>query len=148
MWEQVQGAKAENKKPVRYSMRVPVVCMIGASKSLVDLPIEEWREIRPIENARPFDRFCGAKVSGDSLIDDHIVDGDYAIVRITYDSHEITPGRLVAALTPLGLLVKHVYPTLKGQVRLVSANPHYPDLLFDTEDVVIQGVLVRHEHDW
>lgn len=131
-----------------HALRVPVICMIGASNSLVDLPIEEWREIRPIDNARPFDMFCGAKVCGDSLKEDHIVDGDYAIVRVTFERYEITPGRLVAALTPFGLLIKHVYPTLNGKVRLVSANRLYSDLLFDAEDVTIQGVVVRTERDW
>lgn len=126
---------------------IPIICFIGASSTLDHLPIKEWREIRPIARARPFDRFCGARINGDSLAGDRICDGDYVIVRITFDDFEITPGRLCAVLTPFGLLVKHVYPTLDGRVRLVSSNVNYSDLIFDGHEVTIQGIVVRVEWD-
>lgn len=126
---------------------IPVICIIGASQSIENLPIQQWREIRPIEGARPFDRYCAAQVNGDSLKDDGIYDGDFVIIRLNFEAYEIKPGRLVATLTPYGLLLKHIYLTLNNQVRLVSANPNYEDLLLDLEDVQIQGVIVRIERD-
>ncbi|HEX8183781.1 MAG TPA: hypothetical protein VF747_03495, partial [Blastocatellia bacterium] len=63
--------------------------MIGASKSVEDLPIDDWREIRAIRNARSIDRFCAACISGDSLAEEGIFDGDLVIVRITFDSFEL-----------------------------------------------------------
>ncbi len=128
-------------------VRIPVVCAIGASQSIEHLPIAEWREIRPIANARSFDRFCAARVVGASLTGDGIFDGDYLIVRLTFEQYDITPGKLAAVLTPGGLLVKHIYPTLDGRVRLVSSNPDYEDFLLDAEDVTVQGVVVRVERD-
>lgn len=132
---------------VQNYVRVPVVCIIGASRSMENLPIEKWRKIRPITGARPHDRFCASQVSGDSFKDEGIFDGDYVIVRLNFESYEITPGRLVAALTPYGLLIKRVYLTLDDQVRLVSANAEYPDLLMDADQVEIQGIIVRVERD-
>jgi SOS-response transcriptional repressor LexA len=129
-------------------VRIPVICTIGASRSIEHLPIREWRDIRPIKNARPFDRFCAARVSGNSLFDDGIFDADYIIARLTFELDEITPGKLVVVMTPFGLLVKHIYLTLSNQVRLASANPAYEDLVFEIDDVEIQGVVVRVERDF
>lgn len=131
--------------------RIPIVCTIGASKShesFDDLPILGWRDVRPIKGARPFDQFCGAPVQGDSMIADNIFDGDYAIFRTTFDAEEVTPGKLCAIWTPRGLVIKHVYITLDDSIRLVSSNPHYQDIVYSLEDVVIQGIVVRVEHDW
>jgi SOS-response transcriptional repressor LexA len=130
------------------SIRIPAICLVGASRSIEHLPIREWRDIRPIKNARPFDRFCAARVSGNSLYDDGIFDGDYIIAKLTFELSEITPGHLVVILTPCGLLLKHIYQMLDGRIRLVSANPVYADIVFDAADVEIQGVVVRVERDF
>jgi SOS-response transcriptional repressor LexA len=103
----------------------------------------EWREIRPVDGARQYDRFCALQVNDDSLIDDQILDGYYAIVRLTFDDSEITPGRLVAVLAPGGLFIKHIYLEANNRIRLVSANDEYEDLIFDAGNVRIQGVVVR-----
>jgi repressor LexA len=134
---------AQPFKPVR----IPTICLVGASRSLEHLPIQEWREIRPIKNARPFDRYCAARVSGNSLYDDGIYDGDYIIARLNFELAEVTPGKIVVVLTPYGLLVKHIYLMLDSRVRLVSANPVYEDLVLDAADVEIQGIVVRVERD-
>lgn len=129
------------------AVRVPVICQVGAGRSAEEFPIREWREIRPIRGARPFDRFCAARVSGQSLINDNILDGDYAIIRTNFELYELKPGRLVAALTPYGLLIKHIYVTLDDKVRLVSANSTYEDIVVDASEVEIQGLVVRVERD-
>jgi SOS-response transcriptional repressor LexA len=129
------------------TVRIPVVCMVGAARSFEDSPIQGWREIRPIKNARPFDRFCAAPVAGNSLIDEGIIDGDYVIVRLNFEDYDITPGKLAVVNTPYGLLLKHVYQTLDRKVRLVSANPAYEDIVLDADDVTVQGVVVRIERD-
>ncbi len=126
---------------------VPLICEAGASRSIADLPIGTLRKIRPIPGARRSDRYCAAIVRGSSLTNDGILDGDCAIVRLTFDLYEITPGRLVVALTPYGLLIKHIYPTLDEHVRLVSANPQFQDILLEAAEVSIQGIVVRLERD-
>lgn len=86
-------------------------------------------------------------MNGLSLVGDGIFDGDCAIVRLTFDQYEVTPGRLVAVLTPYGLLLKHIYLTLDDRVRLVSASPDFADILLDSTEITIQGVVVRIERD-
>lgn len=141
--------KGRDVKPVDDKpANVPMICEAGAAHSTPDLPIGSLREIRPITGARRADRFCAAVVRGRSLSDDGIFDGDCAIVRLTFEPYEITPGRLVVVLTPYGLLIKHIYLTLDNHVRLVSAHPSYKDLFLDVSEVTIQGVVVRIERDF
>jgi SOS-response transcriptional repressor LexA len=128
------------------TMRIPVLSDIGAAKSFNDAPIEKWREIRP-PGTRARDQLCGAEISGNSLVDDGILDGDLAVFRTNFESHELKPGRLVAALTPYGLLIKHIYVGLAGNVRLVSANTGYEDIVLDSGEVTVQGIVVRIERD-
>jgi SOS-response transcriptional repressor LexA len=128
--------------------RVPILSVVSAGKSnMEDLLIEGWRLIRASDKVRSTDTLCCAPVQGESLIGDGINDGDYVVVRLNFDVAEVTPGRLAAVWTPSGLLIKHVYVTLNDQVRLVSSNPRYIDLIFDGADVEIQGLIVRVERD-
>lgn len=141
---------ASGASPEDSLLFVPVLSLVGASRSMPIefLPIVKWREIRPIPGARPNDRFCAAHVNGDSLKDEAIQDGDYAIIRLTFDRHEVTPGKLVAVLAPVGLLVKRIYPMPGGRVRLASSNGDYEDLHFDACEVTVQGIVVRVERDY
>jgi repressor LexA len=76
------------------------------------------------------------KVTGDSMIDKHIMDGDVAIL----ETKEPKPGDVVAALidseSTLKVLVKE-----RGKAFLRAANPKYKDLI-PASELVIQGVLV------
>lgn len=129
-------------------MRIPVVSTIGAARTFDDLPIDEWVDVPAPKHARKTDRFCSAIVVGDSLTGCGIHDGDVAVVRLTFDAGEQRQGQLLAVWTPYGLLLKFAYWTLKGKVRLVSANPDYEDLLLDADDVKVQGVVEYTMHYW
>lgn len=129
------------------SLRLPVISAIGAAKSFYEFPITEWRDTRPIPHSRQQDQFCASPVCGDSLNGDGIFDGDYVILRLTFERHEIKQGQLVAVFTPYGLLLKHIYFTLNKKVRLVSANTEFEDILLDAEEVNVQGIVVRIERD-
>jgi SOS-response transcriptional repressor LexA len=128
---------------ISHWLHVPVLCTIGAAKSFYDLPITGWIDIKPPKNARPSDRFCAAMVNGDSLEGEGIQDGDFVVIRTTFEAHEIRPGKLVAVFTSYGLLIKHIYVGLNDKVRLVSANKAYEDIVLDAEDVKIQGIVVQ-----
>ena len=88
-----------------------------------------------IENAPPGPGFA-LRVRGDSMIEAHIVPGDYAV----FERREARVGDIVAAL--IG-----GEPTLKRLVHkdsrayLKAENPAYPDLQ-PVNELLIQGVLV------
>jgi SOS-response transcriptional repressor LexA len=129
-------------------MHVAVLSNIGAARRFDDIALDGFRDVPKPKAARKTDQYCISPVAGDSLRDAGIRDGDEAVIRTTFDAHELTPGQLLAVWTPYGLLMKFVYWTLKGQVRLVSANPDYEDILLDADLVTVQGVVEYTMHYW
>ncbi len=79
------------------------------------------------------------RVKGDSMIDEHIQDGDYVVVesRETAD-----PGEMVVALVDNeNVTLKRFYPE-GSQVRLQPANEAVAPIILDGVRVKIQGVVV------
>ena len=78
------------------------------------------------------------EVSGDSMIEAGILDGDYALIRRTDSARD---GEIVVAL------VRGEEATLKylrregGRVRLDPANAAYEPQVYDPREVVVQGKL-------
>ena len=121
--------------------QIQVRGQLGAGAGVEFLPTVRFREARLPRWARSSDRFVLSEICGDSLTGVDIRDGDLALIYLTAD---IKPGDLVAVLTPEGLLVKFL-SFHAGQIRLQSANPHYPPHDYDPEDVNIQGKVIRTE---
>ncbi|MCC7132822.1 MAG: transcriptional repressor LexA [Gemmatimonadales bacterium] len=80
------------------------------------------------------------KVRGDSMIDDHIVDGDFVVVhgRQAADNGEM----VIALVNGAEATVKRYYRESGGWVRLQPSNPTMQPLRFAESDVMIQGVVV------
>jgi SOS-response transcriptional repressor LexA len=127
---------------------IPLLGGVGASRSHDRFAVSKWRRISPVKSARPFDRYIATPVEGDSLTGDFIFDGDFVIIRLTFELEEVTPGRLVSVDTPGGVLVKHIYRTMSNQIRLVSSNERYPAIVYDSDIVQILGIIVRVERDF
>ncbi|MCP5067275.1 MAG: transcriptional repressor LexA [bacterium] len=81
----------------------------------------------------------GLTVQGDSMIDDHITDGDVVILESRKDPRA---GETVVAL------IRREECTLKrfyqdgGKIKLVPANERLSPMEFPAEDVEVQGVVV------
>jgi repressor LexA len=80
------------------------------------------------------------RVRGDSMIDDHIVDGDMVIVngRQSADNGEM----VIALVNGSEATVKRFYREPGGWVRLQPANTSMQPLRFPEQDVMVQGVVV------
>jgi repressor LexA len=79
------------------------------------------------------------RVSGDSMVDEHILDGDFVILETR---KEPRPGEAVVALIRReDVTLKRFYPA-GPMVRLVPANPALSAMEFPAEDVELQGVVV------
>lgn len=88
----------------------------------------------------PHDTFY-VKVSGDSMSEAGIADGDILIVD---RSVEPKPSDVVVASIGDGFTVKR-FTREQGRLRLVPANPHYKPIDFD-EDARICGVAMFAIH--
>ncbi|MDA8122703.1 MAG: transcriptional repressor LexA [Deltaproteobacteria bacterium] len=65
------------------------------------------------------------RVKGDSMVDAHICDGDYVLVRAQQDSEA---GEIVVAVIDGEATVKR-FRRQRGKVRLDAANPAYPPIV-------------------
>lgn len=79
------------------------------------------------------------QVRGDSMIDEHIQDGDYVIVE---ERSEAQNGELVVALIDGENATLKRYYREGGSIRLQPAHPRLQPLLLGEDRVQIQGVVV------
>jgi repressor LexA len=77
------------------------------------------------------------KVRGDSMIDAHITDGDFVVIRPQQTAHD--GDIVVAQVEDNGVTLKRFFRE-KGRIRLQPANERYEPMYY--EDVRIQGKLV------
>lgn len=81
------------------------------------------------------------RVTGDSMIEEQICDGDVVIMRPIKDPQAVREGTIVAARVESGTTLKSFYR--RGNlVQLKPANPEYPVMEFDAEQVELQGRLI------
>ena len=82
------------------------------------------------------------RVTGDSMIEDSIIEGDLAIMRSVESPDEAKSGDVVAARVPgYGTTLKRYYRD-SNQVTLKPANPKYVPIEVDASAVEVQGILV------
>jgi repressor LexA len=80
------------------------------------------------------------QVQGESMIDEHIMDGDYVVV---HGKQAADNGEMVIALVNGSeATVKRFYREQGGWIRLQPANPTMQPMRFQERDVLIQGVVV------
>jgi repressor LexA len=77
------------------------------------------------------------KVRGDSMIDAHLTDGDFVVIRPQQTAHD--GDIVVAQVEDNGVTLKRFFRE-KGRIRLQPANERYEPMYY--EDVHIQGKLV------
>jgi repressor LexA len=116
--------------------RLPLLGYIAAGE-----PIEALENPETVEVPAPFihpDNFV-LRVKGNSMIDEHIADGDYIIVRKTPTAE---PGQIVVALINGEATLKCYQPRGDG-VELHPRNPTYPIIRVKaTDHFQINGVLL------
>jgi len=77
------------------------------------------------------------EVRGESMIDDHICDGDYVLVERTQQAND---GEIVVALVGgYETTLKRLYREPNGMIRLQPANATMEPIMVNADDVQIQG---------
>lgn len=116
--------------------RLPLLGFIAAGT-----PIEALENAESVEVPAPLvhpDNFV-LKIKGDSMIDDHIEDGDYIIVRKTQSAE---PGQAIVALINGEATLKRYYPQ-NQKIELHPRNPDYPIIhINETDDFQINGIVL------
>lgn len=125
----------EERSPAR--VEIPLLGRVAAGRPIEAVSVPDTIAVPPDLVAR---RDCFAlRVSGDSMIDDHIVDGDVVVLeaRKTPRAGET----VVALIRGEDCTLKRFYQD-GGKVRLVPANAALSPMEFPAEDVAVQGVVI------
>lgn len=123
-----EGAKAP---------RLPLLGYVAAGA-----PIEAISNVEEISVPESFltrRRSYVLRVRGDSMIGEHVQDGDYVIVE---ERDHADNGEMVIALIDGESATLKKYYREGGRIRLQPANPELPPLYYPEEQVKIQGVVV------
>jgi repressor LexA len=121
--------------PDERSTRIPLVGRIAAGAPIEAVQGPDVVDLEEVFAGRG-ERFV-LQVRGDSMIDEHIRDGDYVVVQRQDTARD---GQTVVALLDTGeATLKKLYHE-GGRIRLQPANPSYEPIYVD--NINIQGVVV------
>ncbi|MFY9226880.1 MAG: transcriptional repressor LexA [Blastocatellia bacterium] len=116
---------------------IPLLGKIAAGRPIDVIAQEEAISIPKEMLGRS--RTYALRVVGDSMIDEHIADGDLIIVEHCQQAQN---GQTVVALVnDSSATVKKIFFD-KGQVKLQPANTKYQPLMFDPGQVKVQGRVI------
>lgn len=91
---------------------------------------------------RDFKEVGTVTVSGDSLKDEGVMDGDVLIVKRVFEAAEVKSGKLVVVSLPTGrCVVKRIYFEAPDRIVLRSANPRYKDMIFGRDELTVEGLV-------
>ena len=131
------GKRAHPMVP-RGTIRIPLLGNIAAGAPLVaEENIEEYINVPHSMSRHSSDALFALRVTGDSMRDAGIVDGDTAIIKRQQTANN---GDIVVALLEDEATLKYFYRDSRFKFRLVPANPAYKPIV--TRKLFILGKLV------
>ena len=121
----------------RHTVELPLHGRIAAGRPLEAI---EEREMVSLGDFARSDRTFVLQVKGNSMIEDHILDGDYVVVEPTQVAN---PGEIVVALVGEDeATLKRFYRESGGKIRLQPANSDLAPIIVSAAEVKIQGRVV------
>jgi repressor LexA len=120
------------------NMEFPLLGRIAAGQPVEAVPNAETFSFGDFTSGRG--NLFVLRVKGDSMVDDHICNGDYILVEgaQTADNGDI----VVALIQGTDATLKRFFREPHGKVRLQPANPQMDPILVPARDVKIQGRVV------
>jgi repressor LexA len=120
------------------NMEFPLLGLIAAGQPVEAIPSTETFSFGDFTGGRG--NLFVLRVKGDSMIDDHICNGDYILVEgaQTADNGEI----VVALVEGTDATLKRFFREPNGKVRLQPANASMDPIMVAARDVKIQGRVV------
>lgn len=119
------------------AVELPLVGLIAAGEPLQAVEVPEAIAVPPELVGRG--RTYVLRVRGDSMVDEHILDGDYIIVE---ERSEARDGEVVVALVDgQEATLKKLFREI-DHIRLQPANPAIAPIRVRAEDLRVQGVVI------
>ncbi|HYB61832.1 MAG TPA: transcriptional repressor LexA [Methylomirabilota bacterium] len=136
--EVVQLPKSVREEVIeRYAAELPLAGRIAAGRPLE--AVEEKETFSLGEFSRGEHRFV-LQVKGNSMIEDHIMDGDFIVVEA---SQVANAGEIVVALVSDNeATLKRFYREPGGKIRLQPANSDLQPIIVPAQEVKVQGRVI------
>ncbi len=117
---------------------LPLLGLVAAGRPIEAIPTPETLQI-PEDFLPRRGNYYVLRVQGESMIEEHIEDGDYVIIE---SREEAANGEMAVALVDgENVTLKKIFRE-GGQIRLQPANPQIAPLIVDESRVKLQGVVV------
>jgi len=124
----------KSAKPLEF----PLLGRIAAGRPVEAFPAAETFSLS--EFAGPREGIFVLKVKGDSMVDDHICDGDYILVQ---RAESAANGEIVVALVGgAEATLKRFFREANGKVRLQPANSQMDPISLPASEVQVQGRVI------
>ena len=136
-WNHSRAIEVVNRRRKVRATELPLLGRVAAGR-----PIEALEGNDTIEVPESFVRRRNTyvlEVTGDSMVDDGILDGDLVVVE---ERPEPNNGDMVVASIDGEATVKRYYRDGRGAVRLEPSNPRYKPIIIRDRDLQIRGVVV------
>jgi len=132
------GFVAPVAAPILGHMEFPLLGRIAAGQPVEAVPNPETFSFGDFTRGRG--NLFVLRVKGDSMIDDHICNGDYILVEGTQtaDNGDI----VVALIEGTDATLKRFFRAPNGKVRLQPANAQMDPIMVPARDVKIQGRVI------
>lgn len=134
--------RPEKEESTESVVWLPMMGTIAAGQPIEKVVTEEYVPIpkRMIRSPRSF----VLEVRGDSMIDDHIVNGDWVIVE---DRQAVHPGEIVVAEIDGEVTLKRYRP--KGtKIILEPSNPRHTPIIVPAKELKVHGVAIGLIRQW
>ncbi len=138
-WNARRGAKVVRAQSATEAVPLPLLGRVAAGRPIEAIQTMETLEV-PSSMLKSGDHFV-LRITGDSMIEDGILDGDYVVIR---QQSFATNGQTVVALIRNEATIKRFYRK-GGKVELRPANAKYQPLVVESlveGDFKIEGVMV------
>lgn len=119
---------------------IPILGAIAAG-GLVE-PFRDEQERLDLSHLLQLNNYWGLRVTGDSMIEDLITDGDLAIMRSLNPDETLKNGEIVAArVEGVGTTLKRYYQDGE-MVMLKPSNLNYQPIEVKANQIEVQGILI------
>jgi len=135
--EVMQLPRPVKEEVARQAFELPLMGRIAAGKPVE--AVENPETISLAEFTRSRNVFA-LEVKGDSMIEDHILEGDYILVEQTENANN--RDIVVALVGEQETTLKRFFREPGGKVRLQPANANLPPIILPAGDVEIQGRVI------
>lgn len=132
--EVAPGYMEERRKANSPQGQVPLLGRIAAGRPVEAVADKEVLEFTDFTGSG---ETYGLQVTGESMIEDHIMPGDYVLVERTSEAQN---GEIVVALIGGSeTTLKRLYRERDGRIRLQPANASMEPIFVDPENLQLQG---------